>query len=69
MAARYGVGTCLEDMSDGQKTPRYVSSLGDVLELHDRIGYGSLFGICWDTGHGHLRGINQGVALKQIGST
>ncbi len=44
-----------------------VKNADDLNELLDRIDH-PLFGICWDTGHGNLLGLDQYAELKKIGS-
>ncbi len=71
-AARHGVGIAIENMRDVKNGPRcaekfFGTTAEDLLDLLDRLGDDSLFGICWDTGHANLSGINQPEAIRQMG--
>lgn len=66
LASKYNVGICLENMFEGKRR-RYAASLDELLELYDELNDPNTFGICWDTGHAHMMGINQPAALKAIG--
>lgn len=66
LAARNGVGIAIENMIENQTMRRFASSTEELLELYEELN-DPLFGICWDTGHGHLVGIDQAAALCQIG--
>ncbi len=67
LAKKNNVGICLENMFEGKRLRRFASSLDELLELYDKLNDPSTFGICWDTGHAHLMGINQPEALQRIG--
>jgi sugar phosphate isomerase/epimerase len=45
---------------------RFGASFEDLIELVEHLD-DECFGICWDTGHGHLCGFDQRVAIKAIG--
>lgn len=67
LAAKYNVGIAIENMIERKVGRRYASSVDELLELYEILDDPKTFGICWDTGHAHLAGINQAAALKQIG--
>lgn len=68
-AEKLGVGIALENMSD--KFSRcggvYCAHLEDLIDLCDSF-HSERVGICWDTGHAHLQGVDQRACLNQIGS-
>lgn len=68
LAAKHNVGIALENMLEPKKGRRYAVAVDELLELYEILDDPKTFGICWDTGHAHLAGINQEAALKQIGS-
>lgn len=65
-AAEHGVKIAIENMIEKKVGRRFGSSVEELLELHERLD-SDLFGICWDTGHAHMAGINQPAALHLIG--
>lgn len=68
LATKHNVGIAIENMIERKVGRRYAASVDELLELYEILGDPKAFGICWDTGHAHLSGINQAPALKQIGS-
>ncbi|NLJ81025.1 MAG: sugar phosphate isomerase/epimerase [Firmicutes bacterium] len=67
LAAEHNVGIAIENMFDRGRIRRFGSMLDELLELHEMLDDPVRFGICWDTGHAHLMGINQAEALQRIG--
>ncbi len=65
-AAKYGVGIAIENMFI-HSMPCFAASSEDLIELLDRLGDDSLFGLCWDTGHGNLNKVDQPAAVRQMG--
>lgn len=67
LASNYGVGIAIENMIE---TPmpirRYCRSTEELLDLLDALN-DPIFGVCWDTGHAHMAGINQPAALRELG--
>jgi sugar phosphate isomerase/epimerase len=67
-----GVGIAFENMNDRspedpRKPIRAFGALPEQLaELVDRLDH-PLFGVCWDTGHAHVQGIDQPQALRHLG--
>lgn len=66
LAAKHGVGIAIENMFI-RKMPCFAATSEDLVELVDRLGDDKLFGICWDTGHGHLNQVDQAAAVRQMG--
>lgn len=66
LAAKHNVGIAIENMIEGKNKRRYASSTEELIELHDLLD-DPLFGICWDTGHAHLNGVDQPASLREIG--
>lgn len=66
LASRFGVGIAVENMIESFPVRRYCSSTEELLELLHTLD-DPTFGICWDTGHAHMAGINQPEALRAIG--
>ncbi|MCK9221758.1 MAG: sugar phosphate isomerase/epimerase [Limnochordia bacterium] len=66
LAAQHNVHIAIENMIERRNGRRYASSTEELLELLDVLD-DPMFGICWDTGHAHLAGINQCEALRTIG--
>ncbi len=68
-AEKLGVGIALENMSDrfglGQGG-RYCANTDDLIDLADSF-HSSRVGICWDTGHAHIQGVDQRAELRKIG--
>jgi sugar phosphate isomerase/epimerase len=67
-----GVGIALENMSDrpkgtGRPVRSYCGTPEELVELIHSLKH-SLYGACWDTGHGHLQGLNQGHSIRVLGS-
>ena len=65
------VGIALEDCHDGTPTenrPRkqFGAIPVELVDLVDAVG-GPRVGVCWDTGHGHVQGLDQPAALRLLG--
>lgn len=69
IAEELKVGIALENMSNHfQETgDMYCGSLDDLIELVDSF-HSNYVGICWDTGHAHIEGVNQRACLNKIGN-
>lgn len=67
LAAKHNVGIAIENLHGSNRVHRFGAGPEDLLELIHRLG-SDTFGICWDTGHANLCGIDQQQALRQIGS-
>ena len=67
LAAKWNVGIAIENLHGANRVHRFGAGPEDLLELVSRLG-SSQFGICWDTGHANLCGIDQAQALRMIGS-
>lgn len=70
LAEKRGVGIALENMSN--KFGRgnggmYCAITEDLIDLVDSF-HSKNVGICWDTGHANLQGVNQAEELAKIGS-
>lgn len=72
LAEKCGVSIAIENMShlrrkDGGSTYRYLMFLDELLELVDELkkDFGNV-GICWDTGHANLMGLDQAESIKLI---
>lgn len=65
-AAPYGVTLAVENLSEKRIGRRFGSGPEELLELVEAVDDPAL-GICWDTGHAHISGINQAEALQEIG--
>lgn len=64
-AEEVGTGIAIENMIAGRA--RYFGgNVDDLIWLVDQLNSDRV-GICWDTGHAQLSGIDQEVALKAIG--
>jgi sugar phosphate isomerase/epimerase len=69
---RLEVGIALENLYDRlhHQMGSLLRSVGavpeELCELIDRIGH-PLVGACWDTGHGHLQGLQQGRSIRMLG--
>jgi len=68
-AKKAGVGIAVENMVDfGGKRRRYCGGDPDeLIELVDRIN-DPCVGICIDTGHAHVSGIDTGAFIRAVGS-
>lgn len=65
-----GVGIALENIFDmGRQTAYRRRSFGatpeELIDLIDSFGH-PLFGACWDTGHAHVQGLNQGASIRML---
>lgn len=70
LGIRNGVGTAFENMlpSLDRKYPmRYCQHYDELIEYVDSYA-DPMVGICWDTGHANQAGLDQGRALRKIGS-
>lgn len=68
-AEKTGVKIALEnvfDWVDGKITRLFGVYPDDLLELIERIGHPDI-GVCWDTGHAHLPGLDQYKAITLLG--
>jgi sugar phosphate isomerase/epimerase len=71
-AEKHNTGVCLENMPDSiakrtRECPEWVSSTGEKLcELVDSF-QSPRVGVCWDTGHAHMQGLEQGKDLRLLG--
>jgi sugar phosphate isomerase/epimerase len=66
LASKHHVGIAIENMIKPKDGNRFASSYEDLLTLMDQLN-DPIFGLCWDTGHAHLVGINQCEALRAMG--
>lgn len=70
-AEKAGVGLAMENLADafseGARSRTYTATPGELIDLVDAFDH-PLVGILWDTGHAHLQGLDQGQALRAIGS-
>lgn len=64
-AEEVGVGIAIENMIGGKGHP-FGAAVDDLLWLVDKLDSPRV-GICWDTGHAELSGIDQGRALRAVG--
>lgn len=67
LAAKWNVGIAIENLHGANRVHRFGAGPEDLLELTARLN-SPQFGICWDTGHANLCGIDQRKALLTIGS-
>lgn len=70
LGIRLGVGTAIENMpaSVNRKLGQvYCQHYDELMELVDSFE-SPLVGICWDTGHAHVSGLNQQRSLEVMGS-
>jgi L-ribulose-5-phosphate 3-epimerase len=71
-AERAGVGLALENVNEAYAEGRgmrrlYGAATAELVDLVD--GFGSPHvGICWDTGHAHIQRLEQGAAIRALGS-
>ena len=63
--ARHGVGMAIENMNCVNGRMRYCAAPEDLLELVEAIG-SPLVGICLDTGHAHLSGLDVPAAVRRF---
>ena len=71
-AERAGVGLAMENIPDysgyGRKLRRMYGAIPtELIELVDAFGSPRV-GVCWDTGHANLQGLEQGAAIRALGS-
>lgn len=68
VAAKCGVGIAIENIGRNKSGDKlFGTTTEELLELLDALGDESLFGLCWDAGHGNLNKINQVEAVRQMG--
>ncbi len=60
------LGLAIENMVEDRKKRRFGSCVEDLLELYDALD-DSIFGLCWDFGHGVRSNIDTGASLRQMG--
>ena len=71
-AERVGVGLALENVNEAYAEGRgmrrlYGAATAELIDLVD--GFRSpRVGICWDTGHAHIQRLEQGAAIRALGS-
>jgi sugar phosphate isomerase/epimerase len=65
----FGVGVAVENMwgRTREGVRRYTVEPEEVCDLVDRIDAPNV-GVCWDAEHGSIEGIDQGAALRMVGS-
>jgi sugar phosphate isomerase/epimerase len=62
------VGLAIENMFIHAGVPAcFAASCDDLVELVDTLGDSRVFGICWDTGHGHMNKLDQPAAVRKMG--
>lgn len=66
-AADHGVGIALENLFSHGSKPHFTASSANLLRLVEAIGTPNV-GICWDTGHALINGLDQYAELKRIGT-
>lgn len=70
-AEKAGVGLAMENLADafadGQRQRTYTATPAELIDLVDAFDHPRV-GVLWDTGHAHLQGLDQGAALRGIGS-
>lgn len=68
-AEKLNVGIALENMSDkfSKAGGMYCARIEELIELCDSF-QSKQVGICWDTGHANLQGVDQRASLNQLGS-
>lgn len=70
---RTGVAVLLENSCDrhaptpAENTRHFPSTAAELLELTDHLGH-PLAGICWDTGHAHVQGLDQYASIRELGT-
>lgn len=67
---RHGVGTAFENLckvNTPHQKHRYCGHQDDLIEFVDSFA-DPMVGICWDFGHAQVSGLNQSIALRQVGS-
>lgn len=72
MCRPLGVHLAIENLftSTERRATRFGNDPQELIDLIDRLNKDkeeAYFGICWDTGHAHLNGIDQSAALTLIG--
>ena len=70
-AEKAGVGLAMENLADafqeGRGSRIYTATPAELVDLVDAFNH-PLVGILWDTGHAHLQQLDQGVAIRALGS-
>ncbi len=68
LAEKYGIRLLIENLPWKSLSADSMTSNADELnELLDRIDH-PLFGICWDTGHANMLGLDQYKEIKKLGT-
>lgn len=65
-AEQVGVGIAIENMG-GSEGPAFGTNVSELLWLVEALD-SPYAGICWDTGHAHLAGLDQGLAIRAVGT-
>lgn len=65
-AEKYGTRILIEN-TGWKVNGTNLSTADDLNEIIDRLDH-PLFGVCWDTGHANLCGLDQYAELKKLGS-
>lgn len=68
VAREYGVGIAVENLPYFEYFPLFAADYRDVIRLVDELDDPQHVGICWDFGHAHKNGVDQAVALREVGS-
>lgn len=68
-AGRYGVGIAIENMWGKTKegVRRFAIDVDELCELLARVDSENV-GACWDAEHGSIEGLDQGGAIRKLGS-
>lgn len=62
----FSTGLAIENMTEKQQGRRYGTSVEEILELLEHLN-DPVFGVCWDTGHANISGVNQAQAIRELG--
>lgn len=65
-AEPYGLTIAIENMREKIQGRRFGGGPEDLLELIEQLAH-PIFGICWDTGHANISGVDQVEALRLVG--
>lgn len=65
LASREGVGIAIENLPNHGERGRFATDERDLLTLMEKLA-DPIFGICWDTGHGHMNVPDQSASLRAI---
>jgi len=63
--AEHGVGMAIENMNCVNGKMRYGAAPDDLVELVEAVGH-PLVGICLDTGHAHMSGLDVAAAVRRL---